>query len=87
MLIEIPEDFEEDFMQLLIDQLHRRNEEIIGVRHDLWRAEAKLKELIEVESEVELLRQCNENQSKTINEYMKSGAKIKLPPNKKKRAN
>jgi len=87
MLIEIPEDFEEDFMQLLIDQLHRRNEEIIGVRHDLWRAEAKLKELIEVESEVELLRQCNENQSKTINEYMKSSAKIKFPPNKKKRAN
>ncbi|KPK13960.1 MAG: hypothetical protein AMJ56_00495 [Anaerolineae bacterium SG8_19] len=85
MLVEIPEDFEEEFMQLLIDQLHRKSEDLINAQYDFWRAEAKLKELMEIQKEVEELRERNENQAATINDYIKTTGKLIFTEAKKKK--
>jgi hypothetical protein len=77
MLVEIPEDFEEDFMQLLIDQLHQKTQETYSVKHDMWDAEAKLKELEKILKENEERSKTNELHLKELERMLKKELKKK----------
>jgi hypothetical protein len=87
MLVDIPEEFVEDFMQLLMDQLHEKTLDAYNAKLDMWDAQAKLKELVEIQKEVEELRERNENQAATINDYMKTTGQLIFTEAKKKKKN
>ena len=78
MLVDIPEEFVEDFMQMLINQLSELHLDLTSAQMDAYEAQKKLNELLKIEKEVEDLTRRNENQSKTINDLMKAkGSKAK----------
>lgn len=78
MLVDIPEEFIEDFMQMLINQLSELHLDLTSAQMDAYEAQKKLNELLKIEKEVEDLTRRNENQSKTINDLMKAkGSKAK----------
>jgi uncharacterized protein (UPF0305 family) len=78
MLVDIPEEFVEDFMQMLINQLSELHLDLTSAQMDAFEAQKKLNELLQVRKEVEDLAQRNENQNKTINDLIKAkGSKAK----------